>query len=84
MLLPLAMDTQWEEISSADISSPAEDSEDEYVSAQEGDISYSVPATRSKASKLQHVKAVSEDNRLLVEHFEDEKLSHPEPVVTHQ
>ena len=51
MLLPLAMDTQWEETSSAYISPTAEDSEDEYVSAEEGDIGYYGPVTRSKARK---------------------------------
>ena len=72
------MDTQWEGTLPADISSPAESSEDEYVSAEEEDIGYSGSVTRSTARKLQHVEAPSKANRLLMAHFG------PEPVVPSQ
>ena len=47
MLFPLAMDTQWEGTSATVMSSSAEGSKDEYVSAEEEDIGYSRPVTEA-------------------------------------
>ena len=82
MLFPLAMDIQWEGTSSTDISSSAEDSEDDYVSAEEEVVDHSGTVTRSKAKKLQQMEATSKASGLLMAHFGDETFSNPELMVT--
>ena len=51
MHFPLAMDTQWKGTSSADISSSAEDCEDDYVSTEEEDIGYSGTSNQKQTKK---------------------------------